>query len=132
MKGKYKAARSNRKFHTTQPSPSLKRVHQTSVTTDHQRTPVAELVAIHPLIKFINTNKSDDTYLAYILMSLFQCVYQDPTWKDAFNKKYIEQENCLAAIKANPELAEECRKSVRSQTGDPSSVRTLLFDAFFC
>ncbi|KAF8800243.1 hypothetical protein BYT27DRAFT_7245758 [Phlegmacium glaucopus] len=49
------------------------------MTTDRQRTPVAELVARNPFFKFIDPNGTDDDHdLAYVLVVLFTSVYNDP------------------------------------------------------
>ncbi|KAI5115847.1 hypothetical protein M0805_006261, partial [Coniferiporia weirii] len=87
--------------------------------TDHQRKPLAELVATDPFFECIDPNKTDDPYLAFLLMYLFQIVYIDPTWQDALDDRYVDRQNCLAAIQANRHLAEECVKSMKSKDWEP-------------
>ncbi|KAF8813408.1 hypothetical protein BYT27DRAFT_7250940 [Phlegmacium glaucopus] len=91
------------------------------MTTDHRRTPIAELVDSNAFFQLesLDPNKTDDGYLSIVLLNLFDTVYDDPTWKDALDKKYRLSDNCLAAIKANTKLAEECRKSIKSKDWEP-------------
>ncbi|KAI5118289.1 hypothetical protein M0805_003243 [Coniferiporia weirii] len=125
MKGKREATKNDTELNTTQLP--IKRIRQTelstsSMTTDGQRTPLAELMATRVTNRFINSIKPNDTdneSLAHVLMHLFQSVYADPTWKDALDERYKDLQYCLAAIQANRHLAEECVKSMRSKDWEP-------------
>jgi hypothetical protein len=123
MKGKRKATKNDSELNATQPP--VKRIRQTvasstsSMTTDHQRTSIAELVAGYAFFGYIEPNRTDDEYLASILMPLFQSVYEDSTWQDALNEEYTRKKFCFAAIKANTKLAEECRRSMKTKDWKP-------------
>ncbi|KAI5119158.1 hypothetical protein M0805_008641 [Coniferiporia weirii] len=131
MKGKHEATENNMELNTTQPP--VKCIHQTepstsSMTTDHQKKPLAELMATKAAIqyiKFIDPDDTDNEYLAEVLMNLFQHVYTDPMWKDALDNKYKDLQNCLAAIQANRLLAEECVKSMKPKDWEPVFVDEL-------